>query len=151
MTRSVAAPDRPRPAVNVEFTDEDLHVVRAALEAYAQDFGHDEAAVTRRIREVMAKLAKTGGGEATEMGERAIGKVTHYFGKLGVAAVSLTEPLRVGDRIHVVGHTTDETVTVDRMQVDHEDVQAAGPGDDVAVHVSARVREHDEVRRADPS
>ncbi|MBI2982900.1 MAG: hypothetical protein HYY42_01715, partial [Chloroflexi bacterium] len=74
MTRSVAAPDRLRPAVNVEFTDEDLHVVRAALEAYAQDFGHDEAAVTRQIREVIAKLAKTGGGEATEMDERTIGK-----------------------------------------------------------------------------
>ncbi len=80
-------------------------------------------------------------------GERAIGRVTHYFGRLGVAAVSLTEALRVGDRIHVVGHTTDETVTVDRMQIDHADVQVANPGDDVAVHVAAKLREHDEVRK----
>jgi putative protease len=84
-----------------------------------------------------------------EMSEHAVGKVTHYFGKLGVAAVTLTEKLSVGDTIHVVGHTTDEAMTVDRMQVDHKDVQSAGPGDDVAVHVSARVREHDEVRKPD--
>ncbi len=81
------------------------------------------------------------------MGERAIGRVTHYFGHLGVAAVSLTDTLRVGDRIHVVGHTTDETMTVDRMQIEHQDVSLANPGDDVAVHVAAKVREHDEVRK----
>lgn len=79
--------------------------------------------------------------------ERPIGRVTHFFGKLGVAAVQLSDTLRVGDRIHVVGHTTDETMTVDRMQIEHADVQSAGPGDDVAVHVAARVREHDEVRK----
>ncbi len=83
------------------------------------------------------------------MGERTIGRVTHYFGRLGAAAVSLTETLRVEDRIHVVGHTTDEMMTVDRMQIDHRDVQVANPGDDVAVHVTAKVREHDEVRKAD--
>lgn len=83
------------------------------------------------------------------MGERSVGRVTHYFGRHGAAAVLLTDTLRVGERIHVVGHTTDETMTVDRMQIDHRDVQAAGPGDDVAVHVAARVREHDDVRRVE--
>lgn len=85
------------------------------------------------------------------MGERAIGKVTHYFGKIGVAGMSLTEPLRVGDSVHVVGHTTDLTMTVDRMQIDHKDVQEAKPGDDVAVHVTDRVREHDEVLKVEES
>ena len=42
---------------------------------------------------------------------------------------------------------TDLTMTVDRMQIDHKDVQRAQPGDDVAVHVPERVREHDEVRK----
>jgi len=83
------------------------------------------------------------------MGERTIGKVTHWFGHIGAAAVSLTDTLRVGDRIHVVGHTTDATMTVDRMQIDHKDVPAANPGDDVAVHVAERVREHDEVRKVE--
>ncbi len=83
------------------------------------------------------------------MGEKAIGRITHYFGHLSVAAVSLTEALRVGDRIHVVGRTTDTTMTVDRMQIEHQDVQVAKPGDDVAVHVSTKVREHDEVRKVE--
>lgn len=81
--------------------------------------------------------------------EHPIGRVTHYFGRLGVAAMSLREPLRVGDRIHVMGHTTDETMTVDHMQIDHRDVDAAKPGDDVAVHVNAKVREHDEVLKVE--
>ncbi len=96
-----------------------------------------------------AKLPEAQGGKEMEMGEHAVGKVTHYFGKVGVAAMALTEKLNVGDTIHVVGYTTDETMTVDRMQIDHTDVPSAGPGDDVAVHVSARVREHDEVRKPD--
>lgn len=83
------------------------------------------------------------------MTERTIGRVTHYYGQVGAAALSLTDTLRVGDRVHVVGHTTDETLTVDRMQVDHHDVQLASASDDVAVHVPVKVREHDEIRRAD--
>lgn len=81
------------------------------------------------------------------MSEQTIGKVTHYFGHLGVAAVALTADLKVGDRVRIVGHTTDETVTVDRMQIEHKDVQIARPGDDVALHLGVKVREHDEIRK----
>ncbi len=83
------------------------------------------------------------------MGERTIGRVTHYYGHLEAAAVALSDELRVGDRVHVVGHTTDEIATVDRMQVEHRDVRAAKPGDDVAVHLGVKVREHDELRRVE--
>ena len=79
------------------------------------------------------------------MGERRVGTVTHYFDKLGVAAIDLTERLRVGDRVHVTGTTTDFTSTIDRMQVDHADVQEAGPGQDVAAHVGQKARQHDAV------
>jgi putative protease len=79
--------------------------------------------------------------------EKAIGRITHYFGHVGAAGVALQEPLRVGDKLHVVGHTTDLTMTVERMQIDHKDVAEAKPGDDVAVHMPERVREHDEVRK----
>jgi putative protease len=79
--------------------------------------------------------------------EEAIGRVTHYFGHLGVAAVSLTEPLVVGDRIHVHGHTTDVIETIASMEVDHRSVARAGPGDDVAINVSDHVREHDLIFR----
>lgn len=77
----------------------------------------------------------------------AIGTVTHYFGHLSVAAVSLTQPLDVGDRIHIHGHTTDFLETVHSMEVDHRPVTHAEPGDDVAINVSDRVREHDRIFR----
>ncbi len=77
----------------------------------------------------------------------AIGTVTHDFSHLHVAAVTLTDTLRVGDRIHVVGHTTDVEQTVDSMEVEHAKVDAAGPGDDVALAVTDHVRDHDRIYR----
>jgi putative protease len=77
----------------------------------------------------------------------AIGRVTHYFGHLSVAAVSLTEPLAVGETIHIHGHTTDVVETVTTMEIDHQPVERAGPGDDVAINVREHVREHDLIFR----
>lgn len=77
----------------------------------------------------------------------AIGRVTHYFSHLSVAAVTLTAPLKVGDRIHVRGHTTDLVQAVASMEVEHRRVEEARPGDDVALAVDDHVREHDLVYR----
>jgi len=77
----------------------------------------------------------------------AIGRVTHYFGHLSVAAVSLKEPLAVGEKIHVRGHTTDVVQEVGSMEVEHAAVDQAGPGDDVAVRVDEHVRDHDLIFR----
>jgi translation elongation factor EF-1alpha len=79
--------------------------------------------------------------------EHAIGTVTHYFGHLSVAAVTLTDTLRVGERVHFHGHTTDFEQNVDSMEVEHAQVESAGPGDDVALHVDDHVREHDQIFR----
>jgi hypothetical protein len=40
----------------VELTDEELSLLRAALHSYLDDFGHNEADVLRRIKELIAKL-----------------------------------------------------------------------------------------------
>lgn len=79
--------------------------------------------------------------------DTAIGTVTHYFGHLSVAAVSLTAPLSVGDRVHIQGHTTDLVQTVGSMEIEHVHVASAGPGDDVALAVDDHVREHDRIFR----
>jgi putative protease len=79
--------------------------------------------------------------------DQAIGTVTHYYGHLSVAAVTLTDALRTGERIHIVGHTTDLEQTVESMEVDHQKVDSAGPGDDVALEVKDHVREHDRIYR----
>ncbi len=75
-----------------------------------------------------------------------IGTVSHYFGHINVAAFEITDgELRIGDTIHVVGHTTDFTQPVESMQIEHESVETAQAGDNVGVQVSAKAREHDKV------
>ena len=77
----------------------------------------------------------------------AIGSVTHWFDHLSVAAVRLTEPLAIGERIHIRGHTTDLVQTVSSMEIEHQKVDHAGPGDDVALAVAGHVHEHDLIFR----
>jgi translation elongation factor EF-1alpha len=77
----------------------------------------------------------------------AIGTITHWFGHLSVAGIRLTAPLAVGDRIHIRGRTTDLVETVSSMQIEHQNVEQAGPGDDVALAVAGRVHEHDLIFR----
>lgn len=79
--------------------------------------------------------------------EDPIGRVTHYFGQIGVAAVQLTGPLAIGDRIHVKGHTTDFSQTIDSLEVEHQKVSKAGPGDGVAFKVTDKARTGDQVFR----
>jgi putative protease len=80
------------------------------------------------------------------MAEQIIGVVTHYFGKIGVAALKITNgELRVGDTIHVKGHTSDFTQTVDSMQVEHGSVEVARKGDEIGLKTAEYVREHDAV------
>lgn len=80
------------------------------------------------------------------MEEKKIGEVIKYFGKIGVAAIRLSEgSLKVGETIHIVGHTTDITQTIDSMQIENKSVQEAGQGADIGIKIKDRVREHDVV------
>jgi len=80
------------------------------------------------------------------MAEVEIGKVTHYFSKVGVAAIQITQDvLRVGDVIHVKGHTSDFTQKIDSMQVDNRPVVEAVMGQSVGLQVKEHAREHDAV------
>ena len=81
------------------------------------------------------------------MPELLVGEVTHYFSRLGVAALDLKVPLRRGDRIHILGHTTDMEEMVDSIEMKHHQIDLARPGDDVAIKVEAKVREGDKVYR----
>ena len=80
------------------------------------------------------------------MPEEKIGVVSHYFTKIEVAAIELTDgAMAVGDRIHIKGHTSDFTQTVDTIQVEHESLQEAKKGQSVGIKVVQHAREHDEV------
>ena len=79
------------------------------------------------------------------MPEELVGKVTDYFGKIGVIAVQLSGTLRVGDKIHIKGHTTDFEETVDSIQIEHESVPEAGAGASVGIKVKEHCRHNDQV------
>lgn len=79
------------------------------------------------------------------MAEKEIGKVTHFFNKISVAGISLTDSLSVGDTIRIKGHTTDFEQKVDSMQIEHDNVQTAGRGSEIGIRVKDHVREHDTV------
>lgn len=79
------------------------------------------------------------------MSGRQIGQITHYFDHINVAAVTLTEPLHVGDTIHILGPSTDFRQTVTSMQIEHQPVEKANPGDDVGLKVIQKVHAHDKV------
>ena len=80
------------------------------------------------------------------MEEKKVGEIIKYFGKISVAAIRLSEgSLKVGDTIHIVGHTTDVTQAIDSMQIENKNVQEAGPGADIGVKIQGKVREHDVV------
>lgn len=74
-----------------------------------------------------------------------IGQVTHYYSKISVAVLALRGTLRVGDTVHVLGRTTDLQQEVTSLQIEHQAVDEAGPGDDVALEVKRRVRPRDKV------
>jgi len=77
--------------------------------------------------------------------EVEIGLVTHYFNKINVAVLAIKDELKVGDTIHVLGHTTDFTQKVTSMQIEHKNVDSVKPGDDFAIKMIEPAREHDVV------
>lgn len=79
------------------------------------------------------------------MPEEEIGKVSDFFAHPVVAGIELTGTLKVGDRIHIQGHTTDLELTVNSMQINNVDVTEAKKGDSVGVKVTERVRHGDTV------
>ncbi len=74
-----------------------------------------------------------------------IGKVSDFFARPVVAGLELTAPVKLGDRIHIVGHTTDIEFAVDSMQIDNANVSEAKAGDSIGIKVSERVRRGDKV------
>src|SRR5881296_1266812 len=85
------------------------------------------------------------------MPEQLVGTVVHYFKGPSVAVVRVTEgALAVGDRIRFHGHTTDFTEQITSMEVNHQKVPLAKAGDEVAIQVADRTRQHDQVFKVTP-
>ena len=79
------------------------------------------------------------------MPEVEIGHVSDFFARPVVAGITLTSILKIGDKIHIKGHTTDLEMTVDSMQINNANVTEGKAGDAIGVKVTDRVRAGDKV------
>ncbi len=79
------------------------------------------------------------------MGEQEIGVITRYFAKIGVAAIMLSNNLKVGSTIRITGTTTDFEQDITSMQIDRKEIDEASSGQEIAIKVKDRVREKDKV------
>ena len=77
--------------------------------------------------------------------EKRIGRVTHFYARICIAVLELSEELQVGDVIYIRGRSTDFTQEVTSMEIEHQKVESVGPGADVALQVLKRVRKGDAV------
>ena len=82
------------------------------------------------------------------MPEIEVGKVADFFAHPVVAGIELTASLKVGDKVRIVGHTTDLELLVESIQVDNQDVEEASAGQSVGIKVPDRVRNGDKVYKA---
>ncbi|MCK4634251.1 MAG: hypothetical protein KAT37_00075 [Candidatus Aenigmarchaeota archaeon] len=76
---------------------------------------------------------------------KKVGSITHYFNKIGVAVIELTDTLKEGDKIKIKGSITDFDQMVESMQIEHEKVEEATAGQAIGMKVSEDVRSGDEV------
>ena len=79
------------------------------------------------------------------MNEKEIGVISHYFGKVSVGIVELTDVLKIGDSIRIKGAHDDFTQKIETMQIEHVTVNEANKGDSVGIKVAQPVHEHDKV------
>jgi len=79
------------------------------------------------------------------MTEAAIGKVSDFFVRPVVAGIDMDGTLKVGDKIHIKGHTTDIEMVISSMQIDNSNVSEVKKGDSVGIKVPDRVRAGDTV------
>ena len=75
------------------------------------------------------------------MAEKQIGRVTHWYDKLGVAVLDLKGTLKVGEKVKVVKGAEVFEEEIASMQVNHKDVSSAEKGDEVAVKFSQKTKE----------
>jgi len=85
------------------------------------------------------KTAKT--KKKPQKKEKLIGKVTHYFDKIKVAAIRLSAPIKVGDQIRIVGGEVDFKQKVSSMEINHQKINKAKKGEEIGLKVKERVRE----------
>lgn len=119
------------------FVGLELLGIRIGFWERAKAYGRDVLRSWRTWDRVESLIHK----QATSAMETEIGKVVHFYDKLGVAIIELSAPLKVGDTIKVKQGEDEFEQPVTSMQVEHEAVESGKKGDSVGVKVDQKVKE----------
>jgi len=78
---------------------------------------------------------------------KEVGTIINYFDKVQVAVVQMTGTLKKGDRVRIKGENTgtDFEMTIDGMQIEHQDIEEAKNGDDIGMKVDKKVKRNDKI------
>lgn len=76
---------------------------------------------------------------------KKVGVVTHYYSGIGVGTIKVEDEMKLGDKLHFKGSTTDFSQLISEMQFDHKPIEVAKKGQEIGVKISGKVREGDEV------
>ena len=79
------------------------------------------------------------------MADVKVGKITHYYDKIGVAVIEVSASIKVGDTIKISGHDKEFTQTISSMQIEHEQINQAKKGQVIGLKIDQPVKENDEV------
>ena len=82
------------------------------------------------------------------MAEKLVGRISHYYNRIGVAVIEVTDTIKVGDTIHIKGGMRDFEQTIDSMEIEHQKVEVATKGQSIGLQVIEKVRETDLVYKA---
>lgn len=94
------------------------------------------------------KAAKPSKPAAAVPKKNRVGTVTHFYSNISVAVIKVEGILKVGDKISIEGATTNFMQKIDSMQVEHEQISVAKPGDEIGMKVKGKTREGDVVYKA---
>ncbi len=81
----------------------------------------------------------------SEVAEKLVGRVSHYYGRIGVAVIEVLSTIKVGDTIRIKGGIRDVEQLVDSMEIEHQKVEVAKKGQSIGLQVIEKVREGDQV------
>ena len=79
---------------------------------------------------------------------KPIGKVTHYYGGIGVAIVKFNKAVKKGEKVCFCGSTSEFDQVIGSMQFDHKDIAVAKKGQEIGIKVDQKVREGEEIYAA---
>ncbi len=74
-----------------------------------------------------------------------VGEVTHFFDRINVAVIQLSSALHKGDQVHFLGHGSDFSQEITSMQIEHETIESADKGQEIATKVVKPVKQHTSV------